>query len=209
MGVLGVQSEVGRTMKRLFDILASIVGLAVLSPVFVLIAVAIKLDSYGPVFFRQERVGFRGKLFRIWKFRTMSERAASLGPEVTIASDNRITRMGAVLRNTKLDEIPQLINVIRGNMSLVGPRPETFGFITNLSEDELEVLKFKPGITDPASIKFRNEASVLNQASDPVAYYKDTVLPEKIHINLAYQERATFFTDLSVIIQTLWSLVKN
>jgi|TARA_B100001750_G_scaffold173256_1_gene141465 lipopolysaccharide/colanic/teichoic acid biosynthesis glycosyltransferase len=209
MGVPGVQSEVGRTTKRLFDILASTVGLAVLSPVFILIAIAIKLDSNGPVFFKQERVGFRGQLFRIWKFRTMNKGAAASGPEVTIASDKRITRVGAVLRNTKLDEIPQLINVIRGNMSLVGPRPETFGFVTNLSEDELEVLRFKPGITDPASIKFRNEASLLDQAGDPMAYYQNAVLPEKIRINLAYQEGATFFTDLSVIIRTLWSLVKN
>ena len=194
--------------KRAFDFLASLLGLIILSPLFLLLAVIIKLEDGGPVFFRQKRVWQRGKKFRIWKFRTMVVNAEKLGGHLTVGRDPRITRVGYWLRKTKLDELPQLINVLLGEMSLVGPRPEVPKYVSLYTDDQRRVLELRPGITDPASIQFRDENELLAQVTDPEGYYREIVMPEKIRLNLEYAKRASFWTDLRVIFTTLSRLFR-
>ena len=189
--------------KRWFDFFWSVVGLCLSWPIFVLIALVIKLEDGGPVFFRQERVGWRGRPFRIWKFRTMVVGAEKLGRPLTVGKDPRITRVGHWLRKTKLDELPQLINVLCGEMSLVGPRPEVPRYVDLYSTDQRRVLELKPGITDPASIIFRNESEVLAQVEDPERYYLEVVMPEKIRLNIEYAKHASIWSDIRVILQTI------
>ena len=190
--------------KRAFDIVASTAGLAVLSPFLALAIVAIKLDSKGPAFFRQVRIGRGGKPFSIWKFRTMVADAPKAGGALTVGRDPRITRVGHWLRRTKLDELPQLINVVVGEMSLVGPRPEVPKYVGVYDENARRVLALAPGITDPASIAFRSESELLGQSDDPERLYIERIMPEKIRINLDYAARAGFFSDLGVIFQTIF-----
>lgn len=189
-------------MKRLFDILASGCGLLVLSPIFIIVAIWIKLDSPGPVFYRQIRVGRHNKDFRIFKFRSMRV-GSDKGSLVTIGGrDPRVTRSGYFIRKFKIDELPQLINVFTGDMSLVGPRPEVRHYVNYWTPEQMRVLDVRPGITDPASIRFRNENELLEKAQDPERYYIDVIMQEKIKLYLEYVEKSSFWYDIKLIFQT-------
>ena len=190
-------------MKRVFDIVAALLGLLILSPFAVVIALLIKLDSSGPVFFRQERMGRGFRPFFIYKFRTMLQDAPLNGSGVTFAGDPRITLVGRFLRKTKIDELPQLINVVRGEMSLVGPRPEVRQYVELLREEYEEILKIRPGITDLASLEYRDEEAVLGQSENPEAHYLRWVLPDKIRLAKEDMRRSSFFFDLALILKTL------
>jgi len=196
-------------MKRTFDFLASSLGLCLLSPLFLLVAIAIRLESPGPVFFRQDRVGKDGKNFLICKFRSMVANASGIGPLITTAGDARITRVGRFLRRTKLDELPQLLNVWRGEMSLVGPRPEVPTYVALYNERQREVLSVRPGITDPASIAYADEEEILGEASDPARVYVEEVLPRKLELNLRYIEKMSLPYDAWVIWKTIWKVVNK
>ncbi len=194
-------------MKRLFDILASGIGLLLLSPLFFILAIWIKLDSEGPVFYRQVRVGKDNKDFRIFKFRSMRV-GSDKGSLVTIGGrDPRITRSGYFIRKFKLDEFPQLINVFVGDMSLVGPRPEVRHYVDYWTEEQMHVLDVRPGITDPASIKFRNENELMEQAEDPEDYYINVIMQEKLKLYLEYVKNHTFWGDIGLIFKTFWVIV--
>ncbi len=194
-------------MKRLFDILVSAVGLICLSPLLLLVAIWIKLDSSGPIFYRQVRVGRYNKDFRIFKFRSMRI-GSDKGSLVTIGGrDPRITRSGYFIRKFKIDELPQLINVLIGDMSLVGPRPEVRHYVNYWTAEQMHVLDVRPGITDPASIKFRNENELLAQASDPEKYYIDVIMQEKIRLYLDYVAKSSFCYDIKLIFQTFWVII--
>ena len=193
-----------RPAKRAFDFIAAALGLLVLAPLFAIVAALIKGHDGGPVFFRQTRIGRFGEPFRIWKFRTMAVDAGMRGGSLTIGRDPRVTRPGSWLRQTKLDELPQLINVLRGEMSLVGPRPEVPRYVELYDEEARRVLDLMPGITDPASIAFRDESSLLGEAADPEAFYVSRIMPAKIRLNLDYARRANLWTDVVVILQTLF-----
>lgn len=196
-----------RRRKRAFDLVCVIPGLLLLSPVFALISLAVCLESGPPVFFRQERVGRGGRVFLLWKFRTMVVNADRLGGELTVGRDPRITRIGGLLRATKLDELPQLLNVLRGEMSLVGPRPEVARYVALYDDAQRAVLRLTPGITDPASITYRHEAELLGKSRDPERTYTEQIMKHKIEINLAYAERATLWSDCAVLAQTVRSLL--
>ena len=194
-------------MKRLFDIVASGLGLVVLSPLFIILAIWIKLDSKGPVFYRQVRVGRFNKDFRIFKFRSMRV-GADKGSLVTIGGrDPRVTKSGYLIRKFKLDELPQLINVVIGDMSLVGPRPEVRHYVDYWTPEQKHVLDVRPGITDPASIKFRNENELMEKADDPEKYYIEVIMQEKIKLYLEYVEKHSFFYDLSLIFKTFFVII--
>lgn len=196
-------------MKRIFDILTSGFGLLVLSPLFLILAIWIKLDSKGPVFYRQVRVGRHNKDFRIFKFRSMRV-GSDKGSLVTIGGrDPRVTRSGYYIRKFKLDEFPQLINVFVGDMSLVGPRPEVRHYVDFWTPEQMHVLDVRPGITDPASIKFRNENELLEKAADPERYYIDVIMQDKIKLYLEYVEKHNFFYDLGLIFKTFWVIMKE
>ena len=196
-------------MKRLFDIVASGLGLIVLSPLFIILAIWIKLDSKGPVFYRQVRVGYKNKDFRIYKFRSMRV-GADKGSLVTIGGhDPRITRSGYFIRKFKFDELPQLINVFVGDMSLVGPRPEVRHYVDYWTPEQMHVLDVRPGITDPASIKFRNENELMEKAEAPEKYYIEVIMQEKIRLYLEYVSKHSFLYDLALIFKTFWVIVKE
>lgn len=190
-------------MKRIFDIVVSVCGLILLSPLFLFLAVWIKLDSRGPVFYRQVRVGRNNKDFRIFKFRSMKE-GSDQGSLVTIGGhDSRITRSGYILRKFKLDELPQLINVFVGDMSLVGPRPEVRHYVDYWTPEQMHVLDVRPGITDPASIKYRNENDLLDKAENPEEFYINVIMQEKIRLYLEYVENQSLWYDIRLIFQTI------
>ena len=194
-------------MKRLFDIIASGIGLLLLCPLFLLIGIWIKLDSAGPIFYRQVRVGRNNKDFRIFKFRSMRT-DADKGSLVTIGGrDPRITRSGYFIRKFKIDELPQLINVFVGDMSIVGPRPEVRHYVNYWTPEQMHVLDVRPGITDPASIRYRNENELLSQAEDPEQYYIDVVMQEKIKLYLEYVEQHSFWYDIKLIFQTFLVII--
>ena len=196
-------------MKRLFDIVASGLGLILLCPLFLILAIWIKLDSKGPVFYRQVRVGYKNKDFRIFKFRSMRV-GADKGSLVTIGGhDPRVTRSGYFIRKFKFDELPQLINVFLGDMSLVGPRPEVRHYVDYWTPEQMHVLDVRPGITDPASIKFRNENELMEKAEDPEKYYIEVIMQEKIKLYLEYVENHSFLYDLGLIFKTFWVIVKE
>lgn len=196
--------------KRLFDLLLAAPALLLLAPAFALIALAIKFDSPGPVFFRQVRVGRHGVPFRIHKFRTMRHDPEDAGRQITVGADARITRVGAFLRRSKLDELPQLIDVLAGTMSLVGPRPEVPRYVALYPEAVREtVLSVRPGITDLASIEFRRESELLARSPDPERAYVEQVLPAKLRLAQAYVERSSLRTDLQVIARTLRVLLQK
>jgi lipopolysaccharide/colanic/teichoic acid biosynthesis glycosyltransferase len=195
--------------KRFFDWLASGVGLIMLAPVLVTLALWIKLDSPGPVFFRQVRVGLGGKLFRIHKFRTMVIDAEQRGLQITVGADARVTRVGQWLRKYKLDELPQLLDVWLGNMSLVGPRPEVQRYVSCYPDEvRAVVLSVRPGITDLASIEFKDENEILGQADDPHVAYVQEVLPIKLRYYQDYVAKRSFWSDIAIIFSTLKSLVR-
>ena len=196
--------------KRLLDLLAALFGLLLLAPLFLLIAAAIKLDSPGPVFFRQERVGRHGVLFRIHKFRSMVHDAPALGLPLTLGADPRVTRCGAWLRRSRIDELPQLIDVLQGTMSLVGPRPDVPRYVAHYPAALRErALAVRPGITDPASLAFLDEGERLARATDPEREYIDHILPRKLQAAADYAERATLWTDLGVLWRTLVALLRR
>lgn len=196
-------------LKRTFDFLASIAGLLVLAPLYLVLAVLVKVDSPGPVFFRQERVGRHGKIFRIHKFRTMVMDADCNGLQITVGADARITRIGNKLRKYKLDELPQLIDVVCGDMSLVGPRPEVPRYVACYPDDVRDiVLSVRPGITDWASIEYKDENRILGLADDPNRTYVDEVLPIKLRYYLEYVENYSFAEDLRIIFATLVAIVR-
>ena len=194
-------------MKRIFDILVSGIGLLCLGPLLLIVAIWIKLDSPGPVFYRQVRVGRYNKDFRIFKFRSMRI-GSDKGSLVTIGGrDPRITRSGYFIRKFKIDELPQLINVLVGDMSLVGPRPEVRHYVNYWTPEQMHVLDVRPGITDPASIKYRNENELLAQAEDPEKYYIEVIMQEKIKLYLEYAEKSSFWYDIKLIFQTFWVII--
>lgn len=196
-------------MKRLFDIVASACGLILLSPLFFIVSVWIKLDSPGPVFYRQVRVGRYNKDFKIFKFRTMRV-GADKGSLVTIGGrDPRVTRIGYYLRKFKIDELPQLINVFIGDMSLVGPRPEVRHYVNYWTPEQLHTLDVRPGITDPASIKFRNENELMESAEDPESFYINVIMQEKLKLYLEYVHNASFWYDIKLIFKTIYTVVKE
>jgi lipopolysaccharide/colanic/teichoic acid biosynthesis glycosyltransferase len=196
--------------KRLFDLLGASLGLLLLSPLLLAIAAAIKLDSRGPVFFRQQRVGRRGVPFRIHKFRTMVADAPQRGPALTVGDDLRITRLGRWLRRTRLDELPQLLDVLAGSMSLVGPRPELPRYVAHYPAALRErVLSVRPGITDPSSLLHLHEAEQLARAADPEREYIEVILPRKLQCAADYAAQASLRSDLGVLLRTLRLLVQG
>ena len=189
-------------MKRFFDLVASGLGLLVLSPLFLILAVWIKCDSKGPVFYRQVRVGRNNRDFRLYKFRSMRVGSDKRGLITIGGHDPRVTRSGYYIRRYKLDELPQLINVFVGDMSLVGPRPEVRKYVDLYTPEQIHVLDVRPGITDLASIRYRNENELLEQVDDPERYYVDEIMQDKLRINLEYVAHHSFATDILLIINT-------
>lgn len=194
-------------MKRLFDIIASGLGLVALSPLFLVLAVWIKADSKGPVFYRQTRVGRGNKDFRLFKFRSMRPDSDKLGLITVGGHDPRVTRSGYYIRKYKLDEFPQLINVFKGDMSLVGPRPEVRKYVDMYTPAQMKVLDVKPGITSLASIRYRNENDILACADDPDRCYVEKIMPEKIAIDLEYVKKASLATDIGLIFSTFKEII--
>lgn len=192
-------------VKRSFDLVAAVIAIAVLSPLLVVLIGVIRAVDGSPVFFSQERVGKGGRLFRLYKFRTMT--SLGVGEQelgVTIAGNSRVTRLGQRLRRWKIDELPQLWNILVGEMSVVGPRPEVPKFVEIYPEEFRRVLAVKPGLTDPASIRFRNESDLLAKAVDSESYYRGFILPKKIELSVRYAESRSFVGDLRIILQTVW-----
>ncbi len=195
-------------LKRLFDIVASLLGLMLLFPLFALLSILIKRESPGLVFYRGLRAGRHGNPFRICKFRTMVMNADKIGGPSSSADDPRITRVGQFLRRYKLDELPQLVNVLKGEMSLVGPRPEVLQEVLSYTQEEKRLLEVRPGITDWASIRFRNEGEILRGSADPHAAYLEKIRPEKIRLGLEYVENRSFLTDCRIIAITLKAILE-
>ncbi|MBN1072311.1 sugar transferase [Clostridium botulinum] len=192
-----------KIVKRIFDFVCSTLGIIILSPIFILLSIMIKTGSDGPVFFKQIRVGEDGKDFEILKFRTMVVDAEKLGKQITVGNDNRITKIGSFLRKYKLDELPQLINVFKGDMSLVGPRPEVPRYVNMYNEEQRKVLEVKPGITDLASIRYKDENALLGKAEDPEEFYINTIMPDKLALNLEYINKSNVFFDIYIIVKTI------
>ena len=191
--------------KRLFDIIFSFLGLILLLPLFIIVSILIKIDSSGPIFFLQERVGLYGNSFKIIKFRSMKENHND-SLTVTLKNDKRITRIGRKLRKYKIDEIPELMNVLIGDMSFVGPRPDVPGYTDLLKGNDRNILKLRPGITSLASIKYSNEEQLLLEQEDPIAYNNDVIFPDKVKMNLNYYENNNIWIDIKIIFATLFTL---
>jgi len=189
-------------MRRAFDILFSLLILILTLPITAIIAIAVKLSSAGPVIFKQERVGLNRRSFTLYKFRSMRVVKES-SRELTVGDDPRVTAIGRILRYVKLDELPQFLNVLRGDMTLIGPRPEVPRYVERYSDEMLRIFDYKPGLTDPASIKYRNEPELLADSEDPEKLYIDTILPEKINMSLEYQSHRNCLTDAGVIMRTV------
>ncbi|MCY2990964.1 MAG: sugar transferase [Planctomycetota bacterium] len=194
-------------MKRMLDALVSVIGLLLVSPVLAIVAGLVKFTSPGPIFFRQQRIGRGFQPFGIYKFRTMVADAPACGRAITVGNDPRITRVGRILRKTKLDELPQLINVLLGDMSLVGPRPEVAHYVEMFREDYADILQVRPGITDLASLQYRDEAAILARAENPEEEYVRRILPEKIRLAKQYVRSHSPATDLRLIGQTVLKLL--
>jgi len=197
-------------IKRAFDVLAAVGGLIVLSPLLIGVAIAIDLTSKGPVFFRQVRIGRHGVPFRIFKFRTMTGAEPISGPILTIGHNPRITPIGAFLRDSKIDELPQLINVVLGDMSLVGPRPEVPKYVEKWTDEQRAIiLSVRPGVTGPASLQFVNQTELLAQYENPEEAYEKIIMQQKLQICADYIRTATFATDLRLIWQTIVALFRR
>ena len=188
-------------IKRLFDIIFSFLFFVLLSPVMLVIVFLIAIDSKGPPFFNQVRVGKDGKEFVLHKFRTMKQ--VSDGPQITVGDDQRITRVGKPLRKFKLDELPQLLNILKGDMSFIGPRPEVPKYVAMYSEEQKKVLRLRPGLSDPASLAYFNEAHLLAESKDPEKFYIEEIMPAKLELNLKYIQERSFFYDLGLIFKTI------
>ena len=193
--------------KRAFDISFSLIGLIILSPVFFICAILAKLQSPGPTFYRAKRVGRYGEMFLMYKFRTMVVNAEFTGTSLTTYKDPRITKIGNFLRRTKLDELPQLLNVLKGDMSVIGPLPEAPVYVEYYTEEQRYVLLVRPGITGPAQLENRNEELKLKGQSNPEQYYITQLLPEKLSIDLDYIENRSFVLDVKIIFKTIWSMI--
>ena len=191
--------------KRVFDLCFSSFVLLFSAPLLLLIAIAVKLDSKGPVFFRQERVGLNRRPFKIHKFRTMVENAAEMGPKITPSNDPRITRVGAFLRRWYLDEIPQFINVLKSEMSVVGPRPETPEYVALYTSEQSRVLQAKPGMAGPATIAFRNEEELLAGHENPDVYYVESMMQDRLRLDLEYVDKQSFFYDLRLLFDMFYA----
>ncbi len=194
-------------MKRIFDIVASGFGLLVLSPIFLILSIWIKIDSPGPVFYKQMRVGRNNKDFKLYKFRSMRVGSDKKGLITIGGHDPRITKSGYFIRKYKLDEFPQLINVFIGEMSLVGPRPEVRKYVEMYTEEQMHVLDVRPGITDLASIRYRNENELLEKVENPDKYYVEVIMQDKLSINLEYVEKCSFWFDVELIFKTFWEII--
>ena len=195
-------------LKRIFDIIFSIIGLILFSPCFLLVSLLIKADSKGPVFFLQERVGCNGVLFKIIKFRSMII-DQNYNSTITTSNDNRITAIGKIIRKLKIDELPELLNVLIGNMSLVGPRPDVPGYADLLVGEGKLILKLKPGITSLASLKYINEEEILASVEDPIRYNKEVIFPDKVKLNLNYYYNHNIWIDIKVIFATIFHVLKK
>ncbi|MEE0882214.1 MAG: sugar transferase [Bacteroidales bacterium] len=191
-------------MKRLFDITASFFGIIILSPLLIFIGLWVGLSSKGGVFYKQIRVGKNNKDFKLYKFRSMRVNSDKQGLLTVGSKDSRITKAGYFIRKYKIDELPQLFNVLKGDMSFVGPRPEVRRYVDLYSKEQMQVLKVAPGITDPASIKYRNENDLLSSANNPEEYYIQYIMPDKLKINIDYINNRTFFKDIKIIFQTIF-----
>ena len=194
-------------MKRAFDIFLSLLVLSISSPLFLLVAIAIKLESRGPVFFKHERVGLNSQRFQLYKFRTMVENAAQIGPNITREGDPRITRVGKLLRSWKIDELPQFINVLRGEMSVVGPRPETPDYVALYTPEQRRVLSMRPGMAGLAFVAYRNEEKLLAQAENPRDFYINHIMPEKLKLDLEYVDNQSFLHDLKIIVRAFRAVI--
>lgn len=190
-------------MKRLFDIVCSFFGLVVLSPLFIFLSLWVGLTSRGGVFYKQQRVGLKGRDFILYKFRSMATGSDKKGLLTVGGKDSRITKAGYFIRKYKLDELPQLFNVLKGDMSFVGPRPEVRKYVDMYSEEQRRVLSVRPGITDIASMKYRNENDLLAKAENPEQYYIDVIMPDKLALNLNYIDTRNFFRDIKLIFRTI------
>ncbi|MEE1112414.1 MAG: sugar transferase [Bacteroidales bacterium] len=191
-------------MKRLFDITASFFGIIILSPLLIFIGLWIGLSSKGGVFYKQIRVGKNNKDFKLYKFRSMRVNSDKQGLLTVGSKDSRITKAGYFIRKYKIDELPQLFNVLKGDMSFVGPRPEVRRYVDLYSKEQMKVLSVRPGITDPASIKYRNENDILSSQSNPEEYYIQHIMPDKLKINIDYINTQTFIKDIKIIFQTIF-----
>jgi len=190
-------------MKRLFDLIASLIGLIVLFPIFIVVSVLVKISSEGLVFFVQKRIGKNGKVFQIIKFRSMAVIQSS-DSTISVKGDVRITKIGAFLRKYKLDELPELFNVLRGDMSIVGPRPDVSGYADKLEGEDMLILELRPGITGPASLKYANEEDILALQEDPVKYNDDVIYPDKVKLNLDYYYNNNLWIDIKIIFATIF-----
>ncbi len=193
--------------KRFFDIAASAVILLILSPLLLVLTAAVKLDSPGPVFYRQTRVGRYGSDFKIFKFRTMVQNADQIGPPLTMGKDPRITRVGRFIRKCRMDEVSQLLNVLNGSMSLVGPRPEVRRYVDAYQPEYMATLLIRPGITAPSSIAFKDEDKLLNAGGNPEAIYVEKILPPKMALNLEYINHLSVFRDIKIMFQTVAAII--
>lgn len=195
--------KINEIIKRIFDFLASLLGIIILSPILLIVAIAIKIDSKGKILFLQKRIGKNGIPFYIYKFRTMVSDAEKLGKQITVGKDNRITKVGAFLRKYKIDELPQLFNVLKGDMSLVGPRPEVPKYVDLYTESERRVLEVRPGITDLASLRYKDENDILGKVDNPEEYYINVIMKDKLKLNLEYIEKSNLIFDISLIFKTI------
>ena len=196
-------SKLNELIKRIFDFFAALIGIIIISPILIIVSIAIKVDSPGKIMFLQKRVGKGEKDFYIYKFRTMVTDAEKLGKQITVGKDNRITKVGAFLRKFKIDELPQLFNVLKGDMSLVGPRPEVPKYVAFYSEKQKKVLSVRPGITDLASLRYSDENEILGKVDNPEEYYINVIMQDKLNLNLEYIEKSNLFFDIYLIIKTI------
>ena len=203
------KKQIGLIFKRLFDIVVSLIMLLILSPVFLILAIAIKLDTEGPVFYRQVRVTQYGKEFRIFKFRTMVNNADKIGSQVTVGGDSRITRVGKVIREWRLDEIGQLLNILGGSMTFVGTRPEVPKYVEKYTPEMWATLLLPAGVTSEASIRYKDEAALLDAAEDVDTTYIQDVLPGKMKYNLRSIQEYSFFKDIETMFQTVFAVVEK
>lgn len=194
-------------LKRGFDFIFALLGLILIFPVLIIIAILIKLDSKGPILFVQERVGQHNKTFNIYKFRTMYVKSQKKGLLTIGDNDARVTKVGYFLRKYKIDEFPQLLNIIKGDMSFVGPRPELRYYVNFYSPEDLIIFKLKPGITGLASLEYRNEVELLKKADDPERYFINTIIPDKLRYNKLYLKKRNFFFDLKLILKTIYRVI--
>lgn len=196
-------SKTNQVIKRIFDIIMSLIGIIILSPLLIIVSIAIKISSPGNILFLQKRVGKNGEEFNIYKFRTMVSNAEKLGKQITVGNDSRITKVGAFLRKFKIDELPQLFNVFNGDMSFVGPRPEVPKYVALYTKEQRKVLSIRPGITDMASLRYRDENDILGKVDNPEEYYINVIMQDKLKLNLEYIEKSNIIFDISLILKTI------